>query len=126
MSYGITKEDFKNNAKLKDIFNAIATAKSNKIEYVSVFQHKKYPIIGPTFHPEKIAFEQNFSDYVPDSFEAIKVSRLIGNSFTILARTQNERTMTDEEKAKYDYINPYGAYPSFWFGTYQYLYNNKE
>ena len=85
MSYGITKEDFKNNAKLKDIFNAIATAKSNKIEYVSVFQHKKYPIIGPTFHPEKIAFEQNFSDYVPDSFEAIKVSRLIGNSFTIYA-----------------------------------------
>ena len=96
MSYGITKEDFKNNAKLKDIINAIATAKSNKIEYVSVFQHKKYPIIGPTFHPEKIAFEQNFSDYVPDSFEAIKVSRLIGNSFTIYARTQNERTMTEQ------------------------------
>lgn len=126
MSFGITKESFKSSAKLKDIFNVIATARSNKIEYVSVFKHKTYPIIGITFHPEKIAFEQNLIDYIPDSFEAMKVSRLIGNSFTIYARTQNERTMTDEEKSKYHFINPYGDYPSFWFGTYQYLYTNKE
>ena len=71
-------------------------------------------------------FEQNLIDYVPDSFEAMKASRLIGNSFTIYARTQNERTMTEEEKKQYDFIEPYENYPTFWFGTYQYLYNNTK
>lgn len=128
MSFGIKKDDFKKNTKLTEMFDVIATSRSNKVEYVSAFQHKKYPLIGLTFHPEKIVFEQNLIDYVPDSYEAMKVSRLIGNSFTIYARTQNERTMTEEEKKKdtYSFIDPYGAYPTFWFGTYQYLYNNQE
>ena len=126
MSFGITKGDFKKNAKLNELFDIIATSKNNEGEYVSVIQNKKYPIIGLTFHPEKIVFEQNLIDYVPDSYEAMKASRLIGNSFTIYARTQNERTMTEEEKKQYDFIEPYENYPTFWFGTYQYLYNNTK
>ena len=43
-----------------------------------------YPIIGMSFHPEHILFEENTIFNVPDSFEAIKTARFIGILLLIL------------------------------------------
>lgn len=126
LEYLITKENFVNTKELTDQFDLLATARSREIEYVAVIQDKKYPFYGISFHPEKIVFEQYYQYFVPDSFEAIKAARLIGNSFTFLARTINDRSMTLEDKEKYDFIDPYGPYPEFWYGTYQYIYNQTQ
>lgn len=126
LEYLITKESFANTKELTDQFELLATARNGEIEYVAVIQDKTYPFYGISFHPEKIVFEQNYQYFVPDSFEAIKASRLIGNSFTFLVRTINDRSMSLEEKEKYDFIDPYGNYPEFWFGTYQYIYNQTQ
>lgn len=126
LEYLITKENFNNTKELTDQFKLLATARNHDIEYVAVIQDNKYPFYGISFRPEKIVFEQNYQYFVPDSFEAIKASRLIGNSFTFLVRTANTHSMNLEEKEKYDFIDPYGNYPEFWFGTYQYIYNQTK
>ena len=102
-------------SKLTNYYKIISTSQSDKDEYVSIMESNLYPIIGMSFHPEHIVFEENTIFNVPDSFEAIKTARFIGNSFVNYGRLYSHNDMTIEEKkdnkGKFDFIDPYGEFP---------------
>lgn len=120
----IPKKLFDN--KLTNYFKIISTSLYENEEYVSIMESNLYPIIGMSFHPEHIVFEENEMFKVPDSLEAIKAARFIGNSFVIYGTTNSFNEMTIEEKkdnkGKFDFIDPYGNFPEFIEGRYQYLF----
>ena len=115
--------------KLTNYFKIISTSLYENEEYVSIMESNLYPIIGMTFHPEHIVFEENKMFNVPDSLEAIKTARFIGNSFVNYGRINSFNEMTIEEKkdnkGKFDFIDPYGNFPEFIEGRYQYLFKKK-
>jgi hypothetical protein len=115
--------------KLKNYFKIISTSLYENEEYVSIMESNLYPIIGMSFHPEHIVFEENKMFNVPDSLEAIKTARFIGNSFVNYGRINSFNEMTIEEKkdnkGKFDFIDPYGNFPEFIEGRYQYLFKKK-
>ena len=115
--------------KLKNYFKIISTSLYENEEYVSIMESNLYPIIGMSFHPEHIVFEENKMFNVPDSLEAIKTARFIGNSFVNYGRVNSYNEMTIEEKKDnrglFDFIDPYGNFPEFVEGRYQYLFKKK-
>ena len=115
--------------KLKNYFKIISTSLYENEEYVSIMESNLYPIIGMSFHPEHIVFEENKMFNVPDSLEAIKTARFIGNSFVNYGRVNSYNEMTIEEKkgnrGLFDFIDPYGNFPEFVEGRYQYLFKKK-
>ena len=115
--------------KLKNYFKIISTSLYENEEYVSIMESNLYPIIGMSFHPEHIVFEENKMFNVPDSLEAIKTARFIGNSFVNYGRINSFNEMTIEEKkdnkGKFDFIDPYGNFPEFIEGRYQYLFKKR-
>ena len=115
--------------KLTNYFKIISTSLYENEEYVSIMESNLYPIIGMTFHPEHIVFEENKMFNVPDSLEAIKTARFIGNSFVNYGRINSFNEMTIEEKkdnkGKFDFIDPYGNFPEFIEGRYQYLFKKR-
>ena len=117
-------------SKLTDFFKIISTSQSDKDEYVSIMESNLYPIIGMSFHPEHIVFEENTIFNVPDSFEAIKTARFIGISFINFGRLYSHNEMTIEEKkdnkGKFDFIDPYGPFPVDIYGRYQYLFKKEN
>ena len=123
----IPKNLFEN--KLTNYFKIISTSLYENEEYVSIMESNLYPIIGMSFHPEHIVFEENKMFNVPDSLEAIKTARFIGNSFVNYGRINSFNEMTIEEKkdnkGKFDFIDPYGNFPEFIEGRYQYLFKKR-
>ena len=115
--------------KLKNYFKIISTSLYENEEYVSIMESNLYPIIGMSFHPEHIVFEENKMFNVPESLEAIKTARFIGNSFVNYGRVNSYNEMTIEEKKDnrglFDFIDPYGNFPEFVEGRYQYLFKKK-
>ena len=115
--------------KLTNYFKIISTSLYENEEYVSIMESNLYPIIGMSFHPEHIVFEENKMFNVPDSLEAIKTARFIGNSFVNYGRVNSFNEMTIEEKkdnkGKFDFIDPYGNFPEFIEGRYQYLFKKR-
>ena len=115
--------------KLTNYFKIISTSLYENEEYVSIMESNLYPIIGMSFHPEHIVFEENKMFNVPDSLEAIKAARFIGNSFVNYGRVNSFNEMTIEEKkdnkGKFDFIDPYGNFPEFIEGRYQYLFKKR-
>ena len=123
----IPKNLFEN--KLTNYFKIISTSLYENEEYVSIMESNLYPIIGMSFHPEHIVFEENKMFNVPESLEAIKTARFIGNSFVNYGRVNSYNEMTIEEKKDnrglFDFIDPYGNFPEFVEGRYQYLFKKK-
>ena len=115
--------------KLKNYFKIISTSLYENEEYVSIMESNLYPIIGMSFHPEHIVFEENKMFNVPESLEAIKTARFIGNSFVNYGRVNSYNEMTIEEKKDnrglFDFIDPYGNFPEFVEGRYKYLFKKK-
>jgi hypothetical protein len=54
---------------------------SQGLEFVSSFEHKKYPIYGVQFHPEKNAFEWKKTNNNPHTANAILVQQYFANFF---------------------------------------------
>ena len=123
----ISVKNFISDFHLEQNFNIIATSKSEEgVEYISIAEGKKYPIIMVTFHPEYVAFEQNSKLIVPDNLKAIYTSRFIGNGFVFYGRENVLNTFTIEEKEKYNYIDPYGKFPEIIDGRFNYLFKNTQ
>ena len=113
--------------KLNDKFNLVATSKTaSGEEYVAIAEGKKYPIIMVSFHPEYVPFEQNSELKVPDSLQAIYMSRFIGNGFVFYGRKNVKVEFPVEEKENYCYINPYGDYPEIINSRFNYLFKNTQ
>ena len=119
----ISVKNFLSDFHFSQKFNVIATSKTkNGKEYVSIAEGKKYPIIMISFHPEYIVFEKNQDFIIPETLHSIYTSRFIGNSFVFYGRKNVMNTFTVEEKEKYGYIDPYGAFPELIDGRYNYVF----
>ena len=114
---------------LKDTFDIIATANSSNIEYISIIQHKTYPIIGISFHPEYVSFEQNTKYNIPQNLNSVLVARLIANAFVFYGRENCPNKLTIEEKRDnkgvFDFIDPYEMFPKLFEDRYQFVYVKK-
>jgi anthranilate/para-aminobenzoate synthase component II len=127
LEYVISRDEFMKHETLNTMYHLVAFARTsnNDVTYVAIVEGKEYPFYGLSFHPEKINFDKGYQVPVPDSHEAVKMARMIGNSFLFHARTTNNNVMSKEMKVSYDWIDPYGAFPQEWYGTYQYFFKNE-
>jgi anthranilate/para-aminobenzoate synthase component II len=127
LDYVISKDDFTSSNALNSMYHLVAFARTSNddVVYAAIIEGKDYPFYGISFHPEKINFDKGYQVPVPDSHEAVKMARMIGNSFLFYARTHNNNVMSKEMKVSYDWIDPYGAFPEEWYGTYQYFFKNE-
>lgn len=126
-SKAILLETFKIDYYLRNYFNVLSTYVIKEgemdVEYVSSYEGKKYPLIALQYHPEEIAFEVSKKVEIPESAQAIKASRFIGNGFVFYSRQANANKMTNEEKTNYSFIDPYGPYPELDEVSESYRYN---
>jgi hypothetical protein len=61
-----------------DEWRILSVSEYNGTEFISSFEHKKYPFYGVQFHPEKNAFEWKVES-IPHSAESILVQQFFGN-----------------------------------------------
>ncbi|XP_030745262.1 gamma-glutamyl hydrolase A-like isoform X2 [Sitophilus oryzae] len=79
--YCLTKAVLKENDLLND-WNILATNKDdNGLEFISAMEHRKYPVYGVQFHPEKNQFEFKKGKGFPHSFDSIKTAQYFANFF---------------------------------------------
>ncbi|XP_069702026.1 gamma-glutamyl hydrolase A-like [Periplaneta americana] len=79
-------------------------------EFVSSFEHKRYPIYGVQFHPEKNTYEWNAEKINPHTANAILTEQYFANFFVNEARKSNHSFPTEdlEEAALiYNYLPTY-------------------
>lgn len=55
--HGFTVEDFKSIGQLARDYNVVAYYEKDNKRYVVAIQHKRFPIVGVQFHPEKVLYE---------------------------------------------------------------------
>jgi gamma-glutamyl hydrolase len=96
---GILADAFTNNPELHD-YEILTLWKDQKgLEYVSTFEHKKYPIFAYQSHPEKAPFVFFKQRVIPHCTEAIELSQYYGNYFVNEAK-KNAHTFSDYEKER--------------------------
>ena len=70
--FGITPEHFMKYTELVKNYNILATSKTDSgLEYATIIEHKKYPIFGVQFHPEKNAWERRSDHYISLNRESL-------------------------------------------------------
>lgn len=98
---GIIPETYAKYDSLKD-YQLIGVAYDNKgVEYVSIVEHKKYPIFGHQYHPEKTIFIFNPDLVVPHSLNAIELSQYYSNFFVFEAKKNFNHFENYEEEFKH-------------------------
>ena len=84
---------------LKETLNILTTTKDEDgNEYVSTIEHKRYPIFGTQYHPEKVAFEFS-DDTIPHTRTAIEIGFAIADLFVDVARL-NDHKMEYKQEVK--------------------------
>jgi hypothetical protein len=61
-----------------DQWRILSVSEYNGTQFISSFEHKKYPFYGVQFHPEKNAFEWKVES-IPHSAESISAQQFFGN-----------------------------------------------
>lgn len=80
-----------------DQWHILSINQYNGIEFISSFEHNKYPFYGVQFHPEKNAFEWKVQS-IPHSAESILVQQFFGNFFVNEARKNNNSFPSIEDE----------------------------
>ncbi|KAH8300715.1 hypothetical protein KR059_000115 [Drosophila kikkawai] len=74
-------------------------------EFISLIEHRHFPIFGSQFHPERAAFEQLFAgqDLCHESHTpvGIELAQLIGTRFVEVCRRNKNRFASPDEKARH-------------------------
>ncbi|CAL4064647.1 unnamed protein product [Meganyctiphanes norvegica] len=102
----VTNETFKKLDIYKD-FNILSTnVDTLGDEYISTVEHKRFPIWGTQWHPEKNQYEWKYSS-IPHFPEAIRVAQYFGNFFIDKTRLNHNSFVNEtEEKAHLIYNHP--------------------
>lgn len=91
-------------------FNLLATnADAGGLMYAAMVEHKKYPIYGTQFHPEKNAFEWTIYEDIPHSRHAVSLMQYFSNFF-IGEVMQNQNKFNNVELFYKLNINNYRPY----------------
>lgn len=61
---------------LTDNWKILSVSELDNYQFVSTVEHRKFPMVGVQFHPEKNAFEWADSQHNPHSPDAIKTARI--------------------------------------------------
>ncbi|KAK4290202.1 hypothetical protein Pmani_036883 [Petrolisthes manimaculis] len=86
--YCVTQQTF-TELGLERNFTLVSTSYDRSgLEYISTVEHRRMPVYGTQWHPEKNLFEWAFSS-IPHYSEAIRSSQYIGNTFVHKARLNN-------------------------------------
>ncbi|XP_051878628.1 gamma-glutamyl hydrolase-like [Pristis pectinata] len=109
--WSLSVKTFTSNTKLKNFYKILATnTDSQKIEFISTMEARRYPIYAVQWHPEKNPYEWNPKKSIPHSSNAVKLAWYMADFFVNEARKNwhhfpNE---TEEEKALiYNYVPVY-------------------
>lgn len=96
--YCVTPQRF-NELDLQKNYTIVSTSfdREKDDEYISTVEHKRLPIYGTQWHPEKNSFEWAFSS-IPHSREAIRAAQYFANFFVEKARQNNIRYSTAESR----------------------------
>lgn len=82
-------------------YHMLGVSYDNKgVEYVAVVEHKKYPIFGMQYHPEKNAFIWKTDLFVPHSQTAIKLEQALANFFVTEAKKNANKFDSEAELRK--------------------------
>ncbi|KAH8364600.1 hypothetical protein KR084_008670 [Drosophila pseudotakahashii] len=93
--YCITKERLESCGLAND-WHPLATQKDpSGLEFITIVEHRRFPIFGCQFHPERAAFEQLIVSkdlcYSAHSHFGIKLSQIFGSRFVELCRRNRNR-----------------------------------
>ena len=124
--FGISEEKYELYPEFKNFFRITSTAyDSSQKFYIASVEGKQYPIYAVQFHPEKIAFDRNAKDLIPENSVAIRISQHLGNFFISESR-ENDNFMTSEELTKYGVLDSYSRLPEvIEDGTFVYIFNRE-
>lgn len=120
--YCLTKAVLKENDLLDD-WNILATNKDvHSIEFISAMEHRKYPIYGVQFHPEKNQFEFKKNKGFPHSVESIKSAQYLANFFVNECRKNNNKFSNPTVEAESLIYNFNPKYTGLRSGYYEQIY----
>lgn len=90
---GFLESHFSKNSYLAGNYRVVATAgtKHKNQRIVAVIEHKKYPIFGVQFHPEKNRFEHHASVIADREEEALSICDQMANMFLSQIKKGNSR-----------------------------------
>ncbi|KAL9656722.1 hypothetical protein ABK040_002989 [Willaertia magna] len=99
------------NAKLSSQCNLLAVNKDRKgRSFVSLFEHKKYPIYASQFHPEKISFEWYPLEDINHSFDSVIANNYFAQFFVDETRKnlhQFDKIEKEQKALIYNYTPVY-------------------
>ncbi|XP_017098152.2 gamma-glutamyl hydrolase [Drosophila bipectinata] len=103
--YCITKESLES-CNLSNNWHPLATQKDpTGLEFITVLEHRRFPIFGCQFHPERAAFEQLFASedlcQLGHSQLAIDLAQVLGTQFVKACRRNRNRFSSGLEKARH-------------------------
>jgi gamma-glutamyl hydrolase len=108
---GIGERQYNKYEPLRDFFSIVATGldKEGK-EFINMVEGYKYPVYGTQFHPEKVGYDRDELDDIPQNLVAIRFSQSLGNFFIQEAR-MNDHVMSSDDRVKYGVIDTYESLP---------------
>lgn len=79
---GVKPEDYKTYPILNELFLATSTGfdRDGK-EFIATIEGRRYPFYATQFHPEDVAFTEVYSEGIPESIEAVRISQQFINFF---------------------------------------------
>lgn len=93
----VTPQTFQDFGLNEDFLLVSTSEDDNGLEYVSTVEHRRLPIYGVQWHPEKNVFEWSF-DSIPHTPEAVRAANYFADFFVNKARLNNQTFPTEEEE----------------------------
>jgi len=103
--YCITKENLETCGLAKD-WHPLATQKDSAgLEFITIVEHRRFPIFGCQFHPERAAFEQLITSndlcHLAHSYSGIQLSQIFSSRFVDICRRNRNRFDSPKVKVRH-------------------------
>ena len=111
---GISPSAYQENRRLREYFRITSIIKDengkSSIASVEAYNH---PIYAVQFRPDAISFTKDSNLNVPNSIEAIRAARAIGNFFIHDCKNNNKNILKESEYEKFSLIDSYNLTPFY-------------
>ena len=111
---GISPSAYQENKKLREFFRITSVAKDeNGKLFIASVEAYNHPIYAVQFRPDAISFLKNSNLDLPNSTEAIRAARAIGNFFVQDCKDNNKNILQKSEYDKFSLIDSYILTPTY-------------